>query len=93
MSAIPLHLQRRCEQKWAARFVPPVAAGAPKSIVSKDTVNAVPRPAKEKEKPAGSSTWDVGRIGAQRVRAKRGPMTGSGVIRPTSFARTRGMTV
>jgi hypothetical protein len=56
MSAIPLHLQRRCEQKWAARFVPPVAAGAPKSIVSKDTVNAVPRPAKEKEKPAGSST-------------------------------------
>jgi hypothetical protein len=27
------------------------------------------------------STQHVGRIGAQRVRAKRGPMTGSGVIR------------
>jgi hypothetical protein len=54
MSAIPLHLQRRCEQRWAARFVPPVAAVAPKSIVSEDTVNSLPRPAKEKEKPAGS---------------------------------------
>jgi hypothetical protein len=52
MSAIPLHLQRRFEQKWAARFVPPVAAVAPKSIASKDTVNSLPRPAKEKEKPA-----------------------------------------
>ena len=54
MSAIPLHLQRRCEEKWAARLVPPVAAVAPKSIVSKDTVNSLPCPAKEKEKPADS---------------------------------------
>jgi hypothetical protein len=55
MNAIPLHLQRRFEQKWAARFVPPVAAVAPKSIVSKDTVNSLPRPAKAKEKPTGLS--------------------------------------
>ena len=30
MSIIPLHLQRRCEQRWAARFsrpVEPVASG------------------------------------------------------------------
>jgi hypothetical protein len=55
MSAIPLHLQRRFEQRWAARFVPPVAAVAPKSIVLKDTVNSLPRPAKAKEKPTGLS--------------------------------------
>jgi hypothetical protein len=54
MSAIPLHLQRRLEQRWAARFDPPVAAVAPKSTVSKDSVNSLPRPAKAKEKPAGS---------------------------------------
>jgi hypothetical protein len=31
MSCIPLHLQRKFEQRWTARFVQPVAA-APKSI-------------------------------------------------------------
>ena len=31
MSAIPLHIQRRCEQRWAARFVRPVALISPKS--------------------------------------------------------------
>jgi hypothetical protein len=38
MSAIPLHLQRRFEQKWAARFGPPPAAiNAPKNVGSKAT--------------------------------------------------------
>ena len=32
MSDIPLHLQRRFEQRWAARFVSPVASAAPKSL-------------------------------------------------------------
>jgi hypothetical protein len=41
MSPIPLHLQRRFEQRWAARFVPADAA-APKSIVPKATVNRMP---------------------------------------------------
>jgi len=63
MSAIPLHLQRRFEQRWAARFVSPVASAAPKGISLKGislkgiglkgTVNSLPRPAKAKEKPAG----------------------------------------
>jgi hypothetical protein len=41
MSAIPLHLQRRFEQRWAARFVPADAA-APKRIGPKATVNRMP---------------------------------------------------
>jgi len=53
MSAIPLHLQRRFEQKWAARFVPPVASVAPKSIVLKDSVKNLPSSVKAKEKPTG----------------------------------------
>jgi hypothetical protein len=49
MSAIPLHLQRKFEQRWAARFASPAA---PKSTGLKGTVNNLPRPAKAKEKPA-----------------------------------------
>jgi hypothetical protein len=50
MSAIPLHLQRKFEQRWAARFVSLVAR-APKRT-DKSTVNSLPRPAKANEKPA-----------------------------------------
>jgi hypothetical protein len=52
MSAIPLHLQRRFEQRWAARFASPATSAAPKSIDLNVTVNTLPRPAKAKEKPA-----------------------------------------
>ena len=56
MSDIPLHLQRRFEQRWAARFVSPVAPAAPaapkKSIGLKVAVNSSPQPVKAKEKPA-----------------------------------------
>jgi hypothetical protein len=51
MSAIPLHLQRRFEQRWAARFVPPAASTAPKSIDLR-SVHNLPRIAKAKEKLA-----------------------------------------
>lgn len=47
MSTIPLHLQRRFEQRWAARFVRPVASVTPKIIVAKGTVNCLARPAKK----------------------------------------------
>jgi hypothetical protein len=52
MSSIPLHLQRRFEQRWAARFVPPAACTAPKSLDLKRPVHNLPRIAKAKEKPA-----------------------------------------
>jgi hypothetical protein len=52
MSTIPLHLQRKFEQRWAARFVSPVASAAPKSTDLKGAVANPPRPAKAKEKPA-----------------------------------------
>jgi hypothetical protein len=35
MSAIPLHLQRRFEQKWAARFSQPVTVNQPKNVGAK----------------------------------------------------------
>jgi hypothetical protein len=53
MSAIPLHLQRKFEQRWAARFVS-LAARAPKRT-DKGTVNSLPRPTKANERPAESS--------------------------------------
>ncbi|MGC1564217.1 MAG: hypothetical protein WA820_30825 [Bradyrhizobium sp.] len=55
MSIIPLHVQRKFEQRWAARFVRPVASAARKSISLKGAANNLPRPAKAKEKPAGSA--------------------------------------
>jgi hypothetical protein len=48
MSAIPLHLQRRFEQRWASRFTHPTASTAPKNVGTKAPA------AKTKEKPAGS---------------------------------------
>jgi hypothetical protein len=52
---LPLHIQRSLEQRWAAKFVSPVASAAPKSVGLKVTVKSLPRPAKAKEKPAGLS--------------------------------------
>jgi hypothetical protein len=52
MSGIPLHLQRRFEQRWAARFVPPAASTAPKSPDLKRPVHNLPHVATAKEKPA-----------------------------------------
>jgi hypothetical protein len=52
MSAIPLHLQRKLEQRWAARFVLPVASAAAKGTDLKDTINHLPRRRKAKERPA-----------------------------------------
>jgi hypothetical protein len=57
MSAIPIHVQRRFEQRWASRFALPVAATASKKVGTKATtskINGSPRrAAKTEEKPAG----------------------------------------
>jgi hypothetical protein len=52
MNDIPLHLQRRFEQRWAARFVPPATSTAPKRLDLKRPVHNLPLIAKAKEKPA-----------------------------------------
>jgi hypothetical protein len=52
MSGIPLHIQRRFEQRWAAKLTSSGASAAPKSIDLKGTVNSLPRPTRAKEKPA-----------------------------------------
>jgi hypothetical protein len=45
MSIIPLHLQRRCEQRWAARFGSPAIPPVPKKNVGLK-VSPVNRPAR-----------------------------------------------
>jgi hypothetical protein len=59
MGAIPIHLQRKFEQRWAARFASPVASAAPRSTGLKGTANNLSRGAKTKEKPAelGERSW------------------------------------
>jgi hypothetical protein len=52
MSDIPLHLQRRFEQRWAARFVRPAAPAAPKRLDLKRPIHNLPLIAKAKEKDA-----------------------------------------
>jgi hypothetical protein len=54
MSALPLHIQRRLEQRWAARFGAPATGAVPKSNRLKDALNTLPCPEKTKEKPAES---------------------------------------
>ena len=69
MNTIPLHLQRRFEQRWAARFVRPVASATPKINVAYWLVNG----AQQAEdfngfksqalivtlKPTSTLTWNV----------------------------------
>jgi hypothetical protein len=55
MSGIPVDLERKFEQRWAARFVSPVALATPKNVSLKGSVNSLPRPEEAKEKPAGLS--------------------------------------
>ena len=49
MSDIPLHLQRRFEQRWAARFARPVVSATPKCIGLNNKVNSLARPEKAKK--------------------------------------------
>jgi hypothetical protein len=61
MSIIPLHLQRRCEQRWAARFGSLVMPAVPKKSgrtneecrIENLVGQQAPRAAKANENPAG----------------------------------------
>jgi hypothetical protein len=63
MSAIPLHIQRRFEQRWASRFAPPVASNGRKVKRTNEcwneslTINESHHAAKTKERPAGLRRW------------------------------------
>jgi hypothetical protein len=37
MRAVPLHIQRRLEQRWASRFTAPAASNASKDVGTKPT--------------------------------------------------------
>jgi hypothetical protein len=54
MNAVPLHIQRKFERRWAARFVAPATSATPKANPLKDALNTLLRPAEAKEKPAES---------------------------------------
>jgi hypothetical protein len=45
MKVIPLHLRRKFEQRWAARFASPVASTARKNTDVKATIVKAQRPA------------------------------------------------
>jgi predicted flavoprotein YhiN len=56
MGIVPLHLQRRFEQRWAAQFGSKVVPSVPANVGLKGSPdNAARRAAKAKEKPAGLS--------------------------------------
>ncbi|WP_291577160.1 hypothetical protein [Bradyrhizobium sp.] len=52
MSEIPLHLQRRFEQRWAARFALQVPSATPKHDPETPHQKSVVPRKKAKEKPA-----------------------------------------
>jgi hypothetical protein len=54
MSIIPLHLQRRFEQRWASRFTQPVASNAPKNVGTKATASTARRPQQKPKKNAAA---------------------------------------
>jgi hypothetical protein len=66
MSSIPLDLQRRFEQRWAARFFSPIASAAPHRL-EKQPQQQLAVPAKAKQKPAELSS------GLRRVVGTRNP--------------------
>jgi NADPH:quinone reductase-like Zn-dependent oxidoreductase len=53
MSAIPLHMQRKFERRWAARFASPVASAVPKTTDSKRDRQQLAAP--RESKPAEQS--------------------------------------
>jgi hypothetical protein len=57
MSGIPVHVQRRFEQRWAAKLASSGTSAAAKSIDLKDTVNSSPRPATAKETNDNQLAW------------------------------------
>jgi hypothetical protein len=57
MSVIPLHLQRRFEQRWAAKLASSGASARPKAVDLKRTVNSLPRPATAKETNDNQLAW------------------------------------
>ena len=59
MSIIPLHLQRRFEQRWAARFGSLAIPAAPKNVGLKGPVNMRRARQKPKKNPPG---WVLARF-------------------------------
>jgi hypothetical protein len=57
MSGIPLHIQRKLEQRWAAKLALSGASVAPKSIDLKGTVNSLPRVTTAKETNDNQLAW------------------------------------
>jgi hypothetical protein len=54
MPIVPIHVQRRIEQRWASRFHSTGCVKRAKECWNEShTTNGSPRPAKTKAKPAG----------------------------------------
>jgi hypothetical protein len=57
MSNIPLDLERRFEQRWAAKLASSGASAVRKGIDLKGTVNSLPCPATAKETNDNQLAW------------------------------------
>ena len=68
MNVIPLHLQRKVEQRWAARFLAPAASAMLKVNQLRGAHNTLPRTVKAKRK-----NCRVEQAGSMRL---AGPMRG-----------------
>jgi hypothetical protein len=68
MSNIPLHVQRRFEQRWASRFTRPAAANAPKNVGTKarTVIGSAAAARIKEEKPACVNRWASIIIGRTR---------------------------
>jgi hypothetical protein len=53
MSSVPLHLERRCEQRWAARFARQTPEPSSQKSENEKQGQQLGAPAKPKGKPAG----------------------------------------
>ena len=43
MSAVPLHIKRRFEQRWASRFRPPAPSSSPQNLPAKSPATMEPQ--------------------------------------------------
>jgi hypothetical protein len=67
MSIIPLDFQRRCEQRWAARFLRPMPTTPQRQFERQDQKLAAPAKPKEKNPPSQSDRLEacIGGVSAE----------------------------
>jgi hypothetical protein len=73
MASVPLDLQKRCEQRWAARFARPAPSAAPKGHQpeSQNQQHATPAEAKDATGRVEAAGWLTRDEASARVHGSR----------------------